>query len=95
MGMTTAEQRRYLVGNIEAHLLQIKLVEEQLARLRRMNPRARGVASGIAADERTLASHRASLAARRAELAALDEERITLTPRGWVAVVAMAKGEGR
>lgn len=70
--MDRVQERAFLVGNIEAHELQIRLVEAQLALLRRMNPRARGVASGIASDERTLASHRASLAARRAELAGLD-----------------------
>jgi len=70
--MNADQQRRYLAENIEAHELQIRLVEEQLARLRRMRPGARGVASGIAQDERVLASHQESLARQRARLAELD-----------------------
>jgi hypothetical protein len=70
--MDVREERRHIVAHIESYELQIRLIEEQLAALRRMNPRARGVASGIAQDERTLVGHRAGLAERRARLAELD-----------------------
>jgi hypothetical protein len=65
--MTRARQQ--IEAHIASYEIQIRLLEEQLATLRRMNPRARGVASGIAHDVQTLAGHRAGLAVCRAELA--------------------------
>jgi len=70
--MDVQEERRSIVAHIESYELQIRLTEAQLAQLRRMNPRARGVASGFAQDERTLEGHRVGLAERRARLAELD-----------------------
>ena len=84
--MDAREECRFLVGNIEAHALQIRLIEEQLATLRRMNPRARGVASGIACDVQRLASMRASMAAQQARLA-------SLTPAKEAEVMAMTTSQ--